>query len=364
MPVTGVPSTESKARPARRPAHNGIRDVARAAGVSIATVSRAFNRPEAVSAETRERVMAAAQRLTYIPDGAARSLSSQKSFRVGVVIPTMDDSIFARFVEALQRHLGSIGYALLIGVDRFDSQAELAEIRGLIESGVDAVVLCGAQRGPATYELLRTRALPYLITHVHAPDAAQISVGYDNREGAATAAHYLVDLGHREIGVMDYPPERNDRAALRMAAVAEALAARGLELRPERRIERPFSIEEGRIGLRLLLAQDPRPTAVFCGNDILAVGALFEAQAQGIAVPEALSIIGYDDLELAAQVTPALTTVHVPTGEMGARAAEILSLMLSGKQVPRTTRIGTDLIIRSTTGPAPRRPAATAPVET
>ena len=355
-----------KGKPTRRPAHNGIREVARAAGVSIATVSRAFNRPETVNAETRERVLAAAQRLTYIPDGAARSLSSQKSFRVGVVIPTMDDSIFARFVEALQQRLGSIGYALLIGVDRFDSREELKEVRSLIESGVDAVVLCGAQRSSETYELLRTRALPYLITHVQARDAAEISVGYDNREGAATAAHYLVDLGHREIGVMDYPPARNDRAALRLAGVAEALAARGLALPPERRIERPFSIEEGRIGLRLLLAQDPPPTAVFCGNDILAIGALFEAQAQGIAVPGELSIVGYDDLELAAQVTPALTTVHVPTGEMGDRAAEILSLMLTGKQVPRTTRIGTNLIIRNTTGQAPQhaaqgRPGTAAP---
>ncbi len=361
MAEAPIAETKVRAKPARRPAHNGIREVARAAGVSIATVSRAFNRPEAVNAETRERVMAAAQRLTYIPDGAARSLSSQKSFRVGVVIPTMDDSIFARFVEALQQRLGSIGYALLIGVDRFDPKEELTEIRSLIESGVDAIVLCGAQRSPETYELLQTRALPYLITHVHAEDPTQISVGYDNREGAATAAHYLVDLGHREIGVMDYPAERNDRAGLRMAGVVEALAERGLELPPERRIERPFSIEEGRIGLRLLLAQDPRPTAVFCGNDILAIGALFEAQAQGIAVPEELSIIGYDDLELAAQVTPALTTVHVPTGEMGARAAEILSLMLNDKQVPPTTRVGTNLIIRNTTGPAPRQPAPAAP---
>ncbi|MDJ0943959.1 MAG: LacI family DNA-binding transcriptional regulator [Kiloniellales bacterium] len=345
-----------KARPSRRPAHNGIREVARAAGVSIATVSRAFNRPEAVNAETRERVLAAAQRLTYIPDGAARSLSSQKSFRVGVVIPTMDDSIFARFVEALQQRLGTIGYALLIGVDRFNAEQELIEVRNLLESGVDAVVLCGAQRSQETYELLETRALPYLITHVHAEDPTQISVGYDNREGAAMATHYLADLGHERIGVMDYPPERNDRAGLRIAGVVEALAERGLTLPPERRIERPFSIEEGRIGLRQLLAQDPRPTAVFCGNDILAVGALFEAQAQGLRVPEELSIVGYDNLELTAQVAPALTTVHVPTGEMGARAAEVLSLILSHKSVPRRTRIGTSLIIRKTTGPAPTAP--------
>ena len=339
----------------RRSGHKGIRDVAREAGVSIATVSRAFNKPEFVNTETRERVLQAAKLLMYIPDGAARSLSSQKSYRVGAIIPTMDDSIFARFVESLQRRLGEIGYALLIGIDQFDAAVELKEVRSLIESGVDALVLCGAQRSDETYELLCTRSLPYLITHVHAPDAEQISVGYDNLKGAARAADYLLDLGHREIGVMDYPTERNDRAALRVAGVVEALKARGVVLPPERFVERPFSIEEGRIGLRLLLAQDPPPTAVICGNDILAVGALFEAQAQGIAVPETLSIVGYDDLELAGQVTPALTTVHVPTGEMGARAAEILLMMLAGQAAPHATRIETNLVIRGTTGPAPNQ---------
>ena len=342
-----------KSKTPPRSGHSGIRDVAREAGVSIATVSRAFNKPEFVNAETRERVFDVAQRLMYIPDGAARSLSSQKSFRVGAIIPTMDDSIFARFVEALQRRLGDIGYALLVGIDRFDAKQELQEVRSLIESGVDALVLCGEQRTQETYELLRSRRLPYLITHVHASGADHISVGYDNLSGAARAADYLLDLGHREIGFMDYPPERNDRAALRLAGVRKALAGRGIELPPERCIARTFSIENGRVGLRMLLAQDPRPTAVFCGNDILAVGALFEAQAQGIVVPDQLSIIGYDDMELAGQVNPPLTTVHVPTGEMGARAAEILSLMLAEKPAPSTTRVDTNLIIRGTTGPAP-----------
>ena len=350
-----------KSKPQRRPPHNGIREVARAAGVSIATVSRAFNRPEVVSDETRERILSAAESLTYIPDGAARSLSSQKSFRIGVVIPTIEDSIFARFVEALQQRLGSIGYALLIGVDRFDTEREVTEVRHLIESGVDAVVLCGAQHSSETYELLEALSLPYLITHVHAPDETQISVGFDNREGAAMAVHYLVDLGHQDIGVIDYPPTRNDRAELRIAGVVEALTERGLALPPERRVEQPFGIEEGRVGLRELMTQDPPPTAIFCGNDILAVGALFEAQARGIAVPEDLSIVGYDNLELAAQVAPAMTTVHVPSSEMGTQAASILSLMLSHKSVPRRTKIGTALIIRNTTGPARRRTAMAAP---
>lgn len=336
---------------------SGIRDVAREADVSVATVSRAFNRPDAVNAITRQRVFEAAKRLMYIPDSAARSLSSQRSFRVGAIIPTIDDSIFARFVEAMQRSLGEKGYGLLIGVDQFDPQIEYREIRAMIESGIDAVILCGARRPQETYDLLKARRLPYVVTNIYAPDSPHISVGYDNKRGASKAADYLLDLGHRTIGVIDYPGSQNDRAALRVAGIIEALERQGVSLPPALLVERPYSIEDGRVGLRILMAQRPAPTAVICGNDILGIGALFEAQEESIAVPERLSIIGFDNLELGAQITPGLTTLHVPTGEMGARTAEVLLLLLEGRAAPHATRIGTNLIVRGTTGPPPEATA-------
>ncbi len=347
--------SEHKVRPrsSSRQGSGGIRAVAREAGVSTATVSRVFNRPESVTAETRSKVMETADRLFYVPDNAARALSSQRSLRIGALIPTIDDSIFAQFVTALQRELGKSGYALILGIDEFDAELEFKEIRSLIESGVDAVVLCGANRKAVVYDLLQARRIPYLLTNVYQPSGPHPCVGYDNHEGAGSATRYLLEQGHRHFGIIDFPVESNDRAALRVAGISAALAERGLELNSKARVHRAYSFEDGRIGLRTLLDNAPETTAIQCGNDVLAIGALFEAQALGLKVPEQLSIVGFDDLDLASQITPKLTTVKVPTDIMGRRTAETLLLTLSGEPAPHATRIDTNLVIRGTTGPAP-----------
>lgn len=348
MAVTGDPQGFSAKKSDLR---GGIRDVARAAGVSIATVSRTFNRPETVNAKTRSRVLAAARDLFYIPDSAARALSSQRSRRVGALIPTIDDAIFAQFVTALQRSLGDAGFGLVVGINEFDDEQERQEIRGLIEGGVDAVVLCGERRHDSIYELLEAHRIPYVITNIYTPDGPHPSVGYDNVAGARAAVAHLLDLGHREIGVIDYPADRNDRAALRGQGVAEAFRERGLVFDPDRLIERPYGIDDGRIGLRTLLDTVPGLTALFCGNDVLATGVLFEAQSLGIAVPGSLSVVGFDDLELSAHLTPPLTSVRVETDKMGTRAAETLLLMMAGKPAPHAVRVDANLIVRASTAP-------------
>ncbi len=335
-------------KPANR---GGIRDVAREAGVSIATVSRTFNRPDTVSDKTRQRVLSAARNLFYIPDSAARALSSQRSQRVGALIPTVDDAIFARFVGSLQRCLGDAGFGLVVGIHEFDDLQEQQEIRGLIEGGVDAVVLCGERREEAIYDLLKARQLPYVITNIFTPKGPHPSVGYDNVEGARAAVSHLLDLGHRNIGVMDYPADRNDRAVLRRRGVQLAFTERVLQFDPLHHIERPYGIDDGRIGLRTLLDTIPDMTAVFCGNDVLAIGVLFEAQSLGLQVPKDLSIVGFDDLELSAHLTPPLTTVRVESDKMGARTAEMLLLKLAGKPVPHAIQIDANLIVRSSTSP-------------
>lgn len=335
-----------------QPEHRGgIRDVARQAGVSIATVSRTFNRPHTVSEATRDRVLSAARLLYYIPDSAARALSSQRSQRIGALIPTVDDAIFARFVASLQRCLGDAGFGLVVGIHEFDDIQEQQEVRGLIEGGVDGVILCGERRDPAIYELLKARNLPYVITNIFTPDGPHASVGYDNVEGARAAVAHLLDLGHRQIGVLDYPGNRNDRAVLRKQGVAKAFTERGLDFDDVRHIERPYGIDDGRIGLRTLLDTVPGLTAVFCGNDVLATGVLFEAQSLGLRVPEQLSIVGFDDLELSAHLTPPLTTVRVESDKMGTRAAEMLLHKLEGKPVPHAIKIDANLIVRSSTAP-------------
>ncbi|MBT6086323.1 MAG: LacI family DNA-binding transcriptional regulator [Rhodospirillaceae bacterium] len=349
-----MPSNIANSNEHRRQSSGGIREVAKVAGVSIATVSRVFNRPQSVTSETRARVIEAADQLFYVPDNAARALSSQRSLRVGALIPTIDDSIFARFVTALQRELGDAGYGLILGINEFDEELEFKKIRSLIESGVDAMVLCGVRRNQEVYDLLRTQGIPYLLTNVYLPASPHPSVGYDNHEGMAKAARYLIEQGHRRFGVIDFPNEANDRAEMRAGGVVAALEEQGLVLPANCRIERPYSFEDGRIGLRTLLESAPETTAVLCGNDVLAIGALFEANDRNIDVPGQLSIIGFDNLDLAAQITPALTTVDVPTATMGKRTAETLLHMLANAPAPHATPINTNLIIRGTTGPAPK----------
>jgi len=328
-----------------------IRDVAREAGVSIATVSRAYNRPDLVKQKTLERVFKAARRLKYIPNSAARAMGSKISRRIGVLIPTIDDSIFTRFIGALQQRLSKDRYTLLVGVYDFDPEYEANELHSLIESGVDGVVLCGAERSRDLYELLQGRNIPFVNASIYTPEGPYPSVGPDFRSAATDLTRYLLDLGHRKIGLIDLPTDTNDRAALRLAGVVDALESECLTLPGERHIERPLSIEDGRIGLRTLLEHTPDLSAVICGNDVYAIGALFETKELSITVPGEISIAGFDNLELSAQVSPGLTTVNFPTAEMGARVAEKLLMGLMGKPTPHAIRIETNLIIRGTTGP-------------
>ena len=348
-----VSHQRAKAQAHRPPGSVGVRQVAREAGVSTATVSRALNTPERVTAEMRARVLEAARRLNYIPDPAARALSSQRSNRIGALIPTIDNSIFARFVEALQKQLRAAGYGLFIASHEFDPRLEVEETQRLLEGGIDGLILTGERRDPSLYDLLSARGLPYVLTSIYLPDGPHPCVGYDNRAGSAALARYLTDLGHREIGMIQGPTAVNDRALLRAQGVRDVLEGRGIALPPERVVERPFSIAQSRVALRHLLTASPEITAVICGNDVLAIGALLEAQSLGMDVPARLSIVGFDGLELAAQMSPSITTIDVPTGLMGRSAGEYLLAILRGDFILHKTLIETSLVVRGSSGPPP-----------
>jgi len=328
-----------------------IKDVANAAGVSIATVSRAFNRPDTVKQKTCDLVFEIASKLNYVPDSAARALVSQENRRIGALIPTINDSIFTHFVGALQQRLSKDGYTLLIGVYDFDPDYEAKELRSLIESGVDGVVLCGGQRPFGLYDLLQQRSIPFITSNIYTPESPYPSVGPDFHACGVEVANHLVNLGHQNIGFIDLSPSKNDRAALRLSGVLQALKQGSLKLPSSNYVERPLSIEDGRIGLRTLLEHSPDTTAVICGNDVHAIGAIFEATDAGISIPDELSIIGFDNLELSAQIKPGLTTVNLPTSTMGIRVAEDLLLTLAGKPTPHATRLESNLVIRGSTGP-------------
>lgn len=336
-----------------------LADVAGAAGVSTATVSRVINRPDTVRLALRERVRAEIERLGYVADGAARALASRRSRTVGAVIPTLASAIFAEGMDAFEARLGESGYALVLAQSGYDATQERRQVHNLIEQGVDALLLVGSVHDPAIYELLDRHAVPFVETWTYHADAAAPAaqvhpcVGFDNRRAAFRMTAHLIELGHCDIAMVAGISAGNDRARDRIAGVRDALARQGLTLPAGWLIEVPYDIAAGRRAARGLLAQAAAPTAIICGNDVLAVGTLLECQATGIAVPERVSIAGFDDLPLARHLTPALTTMHVPSLEMGRSAAAYLLARLDGETPPPATELNVELIVRATTAPPP-----------
>lgn len=331
----------------------GIRDVARIARVSTASVSRALNQPESVSAEVRARIELAIERTGYLPDAAARALSMRRSRTLGAVIPTIDNAIFAQGIEAAQKFLSERRYNLLLATSGYDPRAEFEQSRTLIERGVDGLLFMGDSHVPELYRLLTSRGIPFVNTGVYSPERPYSCVGFDNRDAAVRATRYLLDLGHRRLAMLAGITRDNDRASQRLEGFRAALAER--RLKPAAVHESPYRFAEARAGARKILHSDHSPTAIFCGNDILALGALLEAQALGIGVPERLSIVGFDDLELARHQQPPLTTMRVPTQQMWELACEVLVAALAGNPIPVHREIEVSLIVRGSTGPAPGR---------
>jgi len=330
-----------------------IADVARAAGVSTATVSRVLNGADGVREALNSRVQSAAARLGYVPHAGARALKLRRSGTIGAVFPTVDNAIFAKAVDALQRRFGEAGYQLLIATNDYDPQTEERQAINLLSRGADGLVLCGCGQRPALLQRLRERGVPAVHVMSWPVGPGLVGVGFDNARAMGQAVRYLLDLGHRRIAMLAGITRDNDRAAARVLGVRQAMKSAGLPLPPERLVERRYGIAAARDGLRQLLGADPPPTAVICGNDVLAFGALLEAQRLGLAVPKQLSIVGFDDLELASHLNPALTTVRVPAEELWQCAADRVIAALRGEEVPRQTEIEVSLVLRGSTGPAP-----------
>lgn len=328
-----------------------IEDVAAAADVSTATVSRVLNRPDAVREALRQKVQTAVTALGYVPHAGARAMKLRRSGTVGAIFPTVDNPIFAKAIDALQRRLAGSGMQLLLATNGYDPETEKQQALNLLTRGVDALVLCGTGQSDDLLHQLRQRGVPAVHVMSWPAPPGLVAVGFDNARAMAQVVRYLLDLGHRRIAMLAGITRDNDRASARLAGVRDALAAAGLALPPRCCVERRYELGAARDGLRVLLAAQPAPTAVICGNDVLAFGAMIEADKLGLAVPAQLSIVGFDDLELAGHLKPGLTTVRVPAEQMWKLAAERVIDMLAGTEVPQATEIDIALVVRGSTAP-------------
>ncbi|MEM8876729.1 MAG: LacI family DNA-binding transcriptional regulator [Pseudomonadota bacterium] len=330
-----------------------LEDVAREAGVSTATVSRCLNSPDRVLEETRNRVMSVVHDLGYAPNFGARALAAKRTNTIGAIIPTMENAIFARGLQAFQEELGLHGLTLLVASSSYRPDVEEEQIRTLIARGADALLLIGHDRTQGIYDFLDRRGVPYVIAWVYNRSIPRISIGFDNHAAMKALTDQVLNNGHTRIGIITADTASNDRARERLEGFLAAVEEHGIDPASLPIHETAYGIDNGATGFKALMSADPRPTAVMCGNDVLAVGALRMASEMGLAVPGDVSITGFDDIELAQVASPALTTVHVPHRAMGRGAAQMLVDMLEGSRPLESTRLEAELCLRDTLGPCP-----------
>jgi len=347
--------------PSRRPepvaprhGPSSLADVASLAGVSSGTVSRALSRPEMISEATRTRVMAAVERLGYVANGSARALAARRTLTVGALVPRFGTSSFPTLVQALESTLAKDGYTLLLSAPEHARAHDPALLRTLLERGVDAVALLGAEQSPQTFSLLATHCVPFVMMWATHSDQGAC-VGFDEHAAALLVVDHLADLGHRRIGFISGRTAENERARARLRGLLTAVARRGLTLADAATIETDYGFREGYDAMSVLLDRAGPITAVVCGNDYLAAGALSALNRRGVPVPEAMSLASFNDNDFAGYLTPPLTTVRVPLQQMGEQAGRWLLDSLRGNTPPtRPAPLPVSLVVRSTTGPSPR----------
>lgn len=330
-----------------------LHDVAKLSGFSTATVSRCLNFPKQVSDKTRDTVMAAITELGYSPNFGARAMASQRTNTIGAIIPTMENAIFARGIQAFQEELVAHGYNLMVASSSYRADLEESQIRSLVARGADALLLVGHNRDPAIYQFLEAQQVPALVTWAFDLTAPRPSIGFDNRGSMAKMAREVLRLGHRRLALISANLDTNDRASSRLEGIRDVLREAGLNPQDLTVIETPYGIDTGAEAFARLMQADAPPTAVLCGNDVLAVGALGRAREMGLDVPGDVSIVGFDDIELAQVAFPKLSTVHVPHRDMGRKAAQALISYLQDRVEIVGEELICDLTMRDSLGPAP-----------
>ncbi|MEZ5936413.1 MAG: substrate-binding domain-containing protein [Alphaproteobacteria bacterium] len=350
LPVVGPEAGEAPS--GRKPV--GLRQVAKVAGVSTATVSRAINAPASVSPELKTRIDMVIRELGWVPSGAARALATRRTGTIGAVFPALAQGDFARAIDALQDELALRDYTLLLARSRYSTEEELKQVLKLVERGVDGLVLVGRNRHPDLDLVLQKQKVPVVNTFVYQAEGDVPFVGPDNRAALFKMTEYLVGLGHRRFAMIAQSTLNNDRAAARREGVQAALAEHGIAIPPAHLVEGRWTINEGRRLFRQILERRPWPTAVIGGNSQLAVGAVLESQAMGIRLPKDMSIVGYDDIEIMRELPVPITTVRVASDDVGREAARVVVGLVEGKQPVGSVELPSEIIIRQSSGKPPQ----------
>ncbi len=297
-----------------------IKDIAKAAGVSHSTVSRALSDSPLVNEETKRRILKLAEEMGYSPSAIARGLVTKRTRTFGLVITSIADPFVAEIVRGIEETALDHGYSLILCQSQAEPQREMAAVKMLREKRVDAIIVTASRVGNLYMPLLEEIRVPIVLINNQQEGRYVYSVATDNVQGGKLAGRYLLELGHRRVGYIAGPDDITSSAD-RLEGCRQAFKEQGLELNMI--VSGNGCTDGGQAGMQKLLSAPSPPTAVFCYNDMTAIGALLAAKEMGYHVPQDISIMGYDDIDLAAYVDPPLTTIAQQRYEMGRMATEM-----------------------------------------
>ena len=342
-----------------------IGDVARKARVSTATVSRVLAGHGRARPETRDRVIEAARELGYRPSGVARSLRQRATRTLGLIVTDIENPFFPQLVRSVEDAARDLGYAILLCNAADDPEREAGYLDLLVDRWVDGVVIAASSLGGRHREWLADAHLPIVLVNSTDPEIGLPSIASDNHAGGALAARHLAELGHERFGLITAPP-RNIDGPDRLAGARGALRAAGIADDRVLVATDEAGVAGGERAASDILGRDPRVTALVAYNDLMAIGAMRAVRAAGLRIPSDVSVVGFDNVDLAAYVDPPLTTVAQATSEMGHWAVTQLAVEVADRATARAAGaagagrpaphviLPVWLEVRGSTGPAPR----------
>ena len=351
MPAARDRANDTQADPKKRSRRSSgsvtLHDVARLAGVAPITASRALNTPEQVSPEVLRRVGDAVARTGYVPNLLAGGLASRRSRLVAAVVPTISGFVFLESVQALTEALAERGYQLMLGQAGYAGSREDALLEAIIGRRPDGIVLTGIMHSAQGRKRLQASGIPVVETWDLTPTPIDMLVGFSHVDVGRTVANFLQAIGRRRLAVVAGDDERAKRRCAAFQAAAREL---GLPEVPAVFVPAPTTLKRGREALADLLRGARDIDAVFCSSDLLGLGVLTQARVMGVAVPKQLAVVGFGDLEFAADLNPALTTVHIKGAAIGRQAAQFIVDRAEGREVgTKVVDIGFSIIEREST---------------
>ena len=330
-----------------------IKDIAKEIGVSHSTVSRALSDSPLVKAETKARIQRLAQEMGYAPDAIARSLVTQKTHTVGIVVTTITDPFIVEVVQGVEDAAQENNYSVILASSASEPERELAAVEMLRAKRVDGLIVTSSRVGALYLEHLERIDVPVVLINNHNEQSGRytFSVTVDNRHGGHQAASHLIRRGHHRIAYISGPADHSDDVE-RMAGYRQALDESGISFDPALVLSGNGRLDGGERALSALANLAERPTAVFCYNDMTAIGLISAARQAGLSVPDDLAVVGFDDIPMAAHFLPPLTTIAQPQRDMGQQAMNMaLALMAADDSSAPFSDIvvKAKLIVRKTT---------------